>query len=237
MALARPEVTTTRPGFGAGRRSTTLYLEPLFPTAMSHLLDGLVDGLPPMLRDELIRRAEGTPLYAVETMRALIDRDVVVPREGRYTVDAAAATGVDLDALGPPASLQALLAARLDALSEAERRTVQDASVLGLTFTFDGIACLAPADINLDTVLATLRHKEILTVEADPRSPERGQFRFVQAMLRTVAYDTLSRRDRQSRHLAVAEFLSLQPDSRGPRCRHRRALPRRRRGDAGRTRG
>jgi hypothetical protein len=179
---------------------------------MGNLLDGLVEGLSPDLRDELIRRAEGTPLYAVETMRALIDRDAVVPRDGRYTVDETAASSIDLDALGPPASLQALLAARLDALSDAERRTVQDASVLGLTFTIDGIACLAPSDINLTSVLETLRHKEILTVEADPRSPERGQFRFVQGLLRTVAYETLSRRDRQSRHLAVAAFLSDQPD-------------------------
>ena len=58
-----------------------------------------------------------------------------------------------------------------------------------------------------DLVLESLRHKEILTVEADPRSPERGQFRFVQGLLRTVAHETLSRRDRQSRHLAVAAFL------------------------------
>ena len=72
-----------------------------------------------------------------------------MPRDGRYTVDAAAASRIDLDALGPPASLQALLAARLDALSDAERRTVQDASVLGLTFTVEGIACLAPSDIDL----------------------------------------------------------------------------------------
>jgi class 3 adenylate cyclase len=212
VALARPDVTSLRPGIGSGRRATTLYLEPLTTSAMSHVLDGLVEGLAPSLREELIRRAEGIPLYAVETVRALIDRDVVVPHEGRYTIDATAATGVDLEALGPPASLQSLLAARLDALSDAERRTVQDASVLGLTFTHEGIACLAPPDINLEHTLDSLRRKEIITIESDPRSPERGQFRFMQALLRTVAYDTLSRRDRQSRHLAVAAYLSDQPD-------------------------
>jgi class 3 adenylate cyclase len=212
LALARTEVTDLRPGLGGGRRSTTLFLDPLGTSAMSALLDGLVSNISPLMRDELVRRAEGVPLYAVETIRTLIDRDIVVPSEGQYAVDAAAAEVLDLDALGPPASLQALLAARLDALTDAERRVVQDASVLGLTFTFDGLRALSPSDSDLETTLSGLRHKEIVTIEADPRSPERGQFRFVQAMLRGVAYDTLSRRDRQSRHLAAAAFLSAQPD-------------------------
>ena len=48
-------------------------------------------------------------------MRALIDRDLVVPREGRYV--ARDGVELDLDAIGAPASLQALVAARLDALT------------------------------------------------------------------------------------------------------------------------
>jgi hypothetical protein len=80
--------------------------------------------------------------------------------------------------------------------------------VLGLTFTRSGIEALTAADVDLDDVLTSLRRKEILSVDNDPRSPERGQFRFVQALLRGVAYDTLSRRDRKARHVAVAEHLS-----------------------------
>ena len=103
LALARPEVTARRAGIGAGRRSTTVYLEPLSDTAMRQLLDGLVGNLPVSLRDELVRRADGIPLYAVETVRSLIDRDVVVPVGGRYVVDTDAAGGLDLAALAPPA--------------------------------------------------------------------------------------------------------------------------------------
>ena len=44
-------------------------------------------------------------------------------------------------------------------------------------------------------------------MSADPRSPERGNYRFSQEMLRQVAYETLSRRDRKARHLAVAAHL------------------------------
>ncbi len=213
FALARPEVIEHHAGIGVGRRATTIFLEPMADAAMALLLDGLVTNLPTPLRQELVKRAEGIPLYAVETVRALIDRDVAVPSGGRYVIDEAQAEALDLAALGPPASLQALLAARLDALPEDERRVVQDASVLGLTFTENGIAALSPEGIDLEAVLASLRRRDILGVENDPRSPERGQFRFVQALLRGVAYDTLSRRDRRSRHLAVATYLATQPDA------------------------
>jgi hypothetical protein len=208
LAMARPDVTTRRAGIGVGRRATTVFLEPLNDASMRQLLDGLVGNLPSDLRDELVRRADGIPLYAVETVRSLIDRDVVVPAGGRYVVDEAAAGKFDLAQLSPPASLHALLAARLDALTPDERRVVQDGAVLGLTFTRAGLESLTKTETDLDEVLGSLRRKEILSVDTDPRSPERGQYRFVQALLRGVAYDTLSRRDRKSRHIAVAEHLS-----------------------------
>ena len=208
LALARPEITMRRAGIGVGRRATTVFLEPLADASMRQLLDGLVGNLPASLRDDLVRRADGIPLYAVETVRSLIDRDVVVPAEGRYVVDAAAAGGLDLAQLSPPATLHALLAARLDSLTPDERRVVQDGSVLGLTFTQAGIQSLTTVTASLDEVLVSLRRKEILNVDNDPRSPERGQYRFVQALLRSVAYESLSRRDRKSRHIAVAEHLA-----------------------------
>jgi hypothetical protein len=213
VALTRPETIEEHPGLGVGRRATTVFLEPLAEPAIELLLDGLVSNLPPALRTELVARAEGVPLYAVETVRALIDRDVAIPSGGRYVIDEASAGALDLSALGPPATLQALLASRLDALPEDERRVVQDASVLGLSFTQSGIEAIAPAGIDLDSALTSLRRREILSIDNDPRSPERGQYRFVQALLRTVAYDTLSRRDRRARHLAAATYLAAQPDA------------------------
>ena len=213
LALARPDVSGRRPGIGAGRRSTTVFLDPLPDAAMRRLLDGLVADLPERLRDELVRRAEGVPLYAVETVRSLIDRDVVVPEAGRYVVDPAALAALRLDELAPPATLHALLAARLDALTPDERRVVQDASVLGLSFTRPGIDALTPPGNDLDRALEGLQRKEILTVDTDPRSPERGSYKFVQALLRGVAYETLARRDRKARHIAVAEHLAGLPEA------------------------
>jgi hypothetical protein len=209
LALARPELLAHRADLG-GRRATVVRLDPLDDTAMAALVDGLVVGLPAQTRAALVARAEGVPLFAVETVRALIDRDAVIPRDGRYVP--ADGVEVDLHSIGAPASLQALVAARLDALTVDERHLVADASVLGASFTRDGLAAVSPESVDLDGVLASLQRKEILAVQTDRFSAERGQYRFVQGVVRQVAYATQSRRDRKGRHLAAADFLSVQPD-------------------------
>ena len=83
LALARPDLLERRPTFGAGgRNATTLSLEPLSERAMGELLDGFVPGLPDELRGQILGRAEGVPLYAVETVRMLLDRGLLA-RRGR----------------------------------------------------------------------------------------------------------------------------------------------------------
>ena len=212
LTMSRPEIQQRRPQWGTGRRATSVYLEPLNDSVMAEIVDCLVDGLPDEVRSALVHRAEGVPLYAVETLRALIDRDAVVPRDGRYVLADDAAARVDLMALSAPASLTALIAARLDALPAEERRTVQNASVLGLAFTSEGLAAVAGAG-DYGSVLDSLVRKEIFSIDVDPRSPERGQYRFLQGLVRTVAYDTLGRRDRKMRHLAAADFYLASPEA------------------------
>ena len=73
----------------------------------------------------IVERAQGIPLYAVESIRALIDRDVVRPIEGVYRLVG------DIGELEVPDSLHALLAARLDALDPQVRQVLTDAAVLG----------------------------------------------------------------------------------------------------------
>jgi len=203
MTLARPELTDRRPTWGAGKRNfTSLYLEPLPPERMRELLFGLVVGLPEETSEAILRRAEGVPLYAVETVRMLLDRGLLVQDGSAYRP-----TG-PIDTLEVPETLHALIAARLDGLSPEERRAVQDASVLGKTFFKAGLAEVSGVpEPELDPVLAALVRKEILSLQADPRSPERGQYGFLQDLLRTVAYETLSKKERKARHLAAAEFL------------------------------
>src|SRR6266536_903621 len=109
MALARPEIVERHPDWAAGRRgSTTLHLEPLSDQDMERLLTGLVPGLPERLTRQILARAEGVPLYAVETVRMLLDRGLLAQEGTAYRL-----TG-EVEKLEVPETLHALIAARLD---------------------------------------------------------------------------------------------------------------------------
>jgi class 3 adenylate cyclase/tetratricopeptide (TPR) repeat protein len=203
ITLARPELQERRPTWGAGQRDfTSLYLHPLSSAAMEELLEGLVPGLPERLREQILGRAQGVPLYAVETVRMLLDRGMLAPEGSAYRPTAEIAT------LEVPETLHALIAARLDGLPAEERRLLQDGAVLGKTFTLAALAALSGAPTErIEARLSTLVRKEVLGVQSDPRSPERGQYGFLQDLVRHVAYETLSRRERASRHLAAAAHI------------------------------
>jgi class 3 adenylate cyclase/tetratricopeptide (TPR) repeat protein len=202
LVFARPELGAARPRFGAGRNRITLTLDPLDPTSMDRLVDALVPGMPASARQAVTSQAQGIPLFAVETVRALIDRDIVQPVEGVYRLVG------DVGELTVPDSLHALLAARLDALDPDVRRLVTDAAVLGATFPAEALIAVSGRDESeVRAALDELVRREVLSVSADPLSPERGSYQFAQQMLRQVAYDTLSRRDRKTRHLTVAAYL------------------------------
>ena len=202
VTLSRPELLERRPDWGAGKRAfTSIHLEPLPPGDMERLLAGLVPGLPKSAVDRIVARADGIPLYAVETVRMLLAQGKLV-REG----DAYRPTG-DIDDLAVPETLTALIAARLDGLDPSDRALVEDAAVLGQSFTMAGLAAVAGllAD-DISVRLRSLVRRELLVLDDNPRSPERGQYAFVQALIREVAYNTLSRKDRKVRHLAAARY-------------------------------
>ncbi len=213
LLIARPELLEERPALATNRRATVLHLEALSEREMAALLDGLVVGLPESVRGTLVARAEGVPLFAVETVRSLIDRDLVVPRGGQYVLSDADA--LDLDAVAAPASLQALIAARLDALPAVERRVLDRASVIGNSFTREEIAGLCPDVDDLGAALAGLVRLQLLRQESDRFSAELGYYQFVQTAVRQVSYGTLSRHDRKSSHLAVARSLEAREDTAG----------------------
>src|SRR6266508_4206094 len=166
---------------------------------MEELPEGLVPGLPERLRGQIMARSEGVPLYAVETVRMLLDRGLLAQEGPVYRP-----TG-EIETLEVPETLHALIAARLDGVSAEERRLLQDGAVLGKTFTLRALEALSgtPAE-ELEPLLSGLVRKEVLGVQSDPRSPERGQYGFLQDLVRHVAYETLSKRERKSRHLAAA---------------------------------
>ncbi len=202
VTLSRPELMEKRPDWGAGKRNfTSIYLEPLPEPAMRALLAGLVPGLPESAVVAIVARADGVPLYAVETVRMLL-------ADGRLALEDGAYHPVgDLAHLAVPETLTALIASRLDGLAPEERALVSDAAVLGQSFSLSGLAAVAGiAEAELEPRLRAFVRRELLALEADPRSPERGQYAFVQALIREVAYNTLARADRKRLHLAAARY-------------------------------
>jgi len=203
LTLGRPELAERRPNWGAGKRNfTPVYLEALPEEPMSELLSGLVPGLPEDISAQILQRAQGVPLYAVETVRMLLDRGLLHQEGNVYRP-----TG-PIEKLEVPETLHALIAARLDGLLPEERRIVQDGAVLGKTFFKEAVARVSGLpEPEVEEVLGALVRKEVLSVQADPRSPERGQYGFLQDLLKTVAYETLSKHDRKAKHLAAASFI------------------------------
>ncbi|HVA85389.1 MAG TPA: adenylate/guanylate cyclase domain-containing protein, partial [Candidatus Saccharimonadales bacterium] len=202
VTLARPELLERRSDWGAGRRNfVALSLPPLSGPAMRELLAGLVPGLPSPAVRAILDRADGIPLYAVETVRMLVAEGRLELVDGTYRPTA------DLTELAVPESLHALIAARLDALDPIDRSLLQDCSVLGQTFSVQALAAVSNDPIEgIEPRLRSLARREILVLDTDPRSPERGQYGFTQALIREVAYSTLSRRERRARHLAAARY-------------------------------
>jgi class 3 adenylate cyclase/tetratricopeptide (TPR) repeat protein len=209
LTLGRPELLDRRPGWGTDRRgATAMRLDPLPDAAMRELLEGVAPGLPERVVSRILERADGIPLYAVETIRMLVAKGQLVVRDGHLAAAAGASgAGLTLADLEVPPTLQALVAARLDALPPVDRSLLQDAAVLGQSFTVEALSAMSgePPE-QLKPRLTALVRREILTLETDPRAPTRGQHAFVQALLREVAFGTLSKRERRARHLAAARY-------------------------------
>ena len=189
-------------------------------------------GLPAELRTQILARAEGIPLYAVETVRMLLDRGALVQEGPVYRP-----TGDDRVARGARDAARAdRRAARRPPAGRAARRpgrgrARQDVHEAGARRRWRELP-----EAELEPILSSLARKEVFGVQADPRSPEHGQYGFLQDLLRKVAYETLAKADRKARHLAAAAFLEQALDRAGGRRGRRLALPRRLRGGARRGR-
>ena len=206
LMSTRPELLDRRPGWGSGRRNATLaYLEPLSP-APSRCWSTTSSR-------RCLHRCSGPHRGALRRHPALCRRDH--PGTGRPG-PAGAHRGGALRRRRQPAPRAECPcqphrphrgpAGRVDA---AARALVRHLSVHGMTFTRSGAGALAGGldDATLEELLSDLVHRDVLSVRADPLSPRRGEYQFNQALLQTVAYDTLSKPERRSLHTAAAEHL------------------------------
>jgi class 3 adenylate cyclase len=202
VTMSRPDLLDRRPDWGSGRPGfISLYLGPLSADEMSEMVAGAVEGIPEAAVSRIVAAAEGVPLFAVEMLRMLLSDGSLEVSETGVSVRG------DLSEIEVPSSVQAVISARLDRLPTEERDVARDASVLGYSFTVDGLAALREEEHDkLERRLADLVRHEILTLIRDPRSPELGQYQWVQGLLREVAYGRIARSDRHELHLRVARY-------------------------------
>jgi class 3 adenylate cyclase/tetratricopeptide (TPR) repeat protein len=211
LALTRPELLERRPGWASGRSGVvSLRLGPLADDEMGQLLDEMMGKLEPRLRTDIIERAAGVPLYAVELARSLMARGLIGRANGTSTAP------TDLSDIALPETLQSLIGARIDRLALADRSILQDAAILGGSFTLPALAAISgQSEGALAARLEEFVDQELIEPVRDARSPTRGGFRFVQELVCEVARNRMSREVRRSRHVAAARYVEslAGPDS------------------------
>jgi class 3 adenylate cyclase/tetratricopeptide (TPR) repeat protein len=208
LSLGRPELLERRPGWGSSmKRTVSTHLGRLEQDDMRLLVAGLAPGLPDGTVNRIAERTAGVPLHAVEFVRMMLNSGRLVQVGETFRLDD------EDEELSIPDSVQAIIGARLDRLSADEVSILQDAAVLGLSFTTTDLGEIRERSIEeVEPILRNLVRREVLEFDEDPRSPERGQYRFVQSLIREVAYGRLSKSERINRHLKVAGRLEERGD-------------------------
>ncbi|MGZ8631699.1 MAG: ATP-binding protein [Actinomycetota bacterium] len=201
VCTGRPELYARRPSWAAGiPDTTTIALSPLSDHEMQELLEGLLmrSVLSSDASDALLRRAGGNPLYAREFVHMLEDRG----SGGEVAGDTAASPGVLV-----PDTVQALIAARLDALEPSDRGLLQVASVVGDRFWRGSLTTLEPGVTDLDGSLHALQRRGLIRRAASSSIGGEAEFSFAHALIRDVAYGRLPRTARSRLHRGVAAWL------------------------------
>jgi tetratricopeptide (TPR) repeat protein len=192
VATARPELLTRRAHWGGGKpNATTLSLAPLSEAETAEVVHAVLERavLPADVQTAVLARAGGNPLYAEEFARLIAERPPDTDGE-----------------LPVPDSLQGLIAARLDALSRAEKELIQDAAVIGKVFWRGALAARRPHH-NLDDVLRALERKEFVRRERHSSVEGDDQYAFRHVLVRDVAYAQIPRGARAERHERAAEWI------------------------------
>src|SRR5581483_7796326 len=215
---ARPELTATRPEWGGGRRNvSSVFLTPLPEDAaaelVAHLLD--VDGLRDDARAQILARAEGNPFFLEEILRQLIDEGRIVREDGRWRASQ------ELSRFELPDTVQGVLAARIDLLRPREKRTLQQASVVGRIFWRGAVAALLDDDEEVDPDLRRLEERELVTTRLSSSLLGEEELAFSHILTRDVAYESLPRRERPRAHARVARWIE---ETTGDRQREYSAL-------------
>jgi class 3 adenylate cyclase/tetratricopeptide (TPR) repeat protein len=206
LCPARPELLEARPGWGADLPNSTIVpLRPLSEEESRRMVPAAlgVSGLE-AVAEQVTRAAGGNPLFIEEMLGMMIDDGVLVHRDGNWLV------AQDSSTLAVPATIAALIASRLDRLSEEERAVAEWASVVGKEFQRDALVALSDGG-SLDPSLDELVQKEYIVPTASP-----GAYRFRHILIRDEAYSAIPKEHRAKLHERFGNWLEVQAGQRLP---------------------
>ena len=213
ITLLRPNLFEQRASWGQGPfRHIRLDLQPLSSLACRQLVAEIlqrVPKIPPDLMNMIIERAEGSPFYVEELVKALIDEGVILRDDDNWQVD------VDrLPDLKVPATLTGVLQARLDNLPPRDREVLQQASVVGRVFWNNVLEYMHNPEIEqndppeiIANRLNMLEKKEVIFHRDVSAFAETPEYIFKHAILHDVTYESVLLRLRRIYHVQVAERL------------------------------
>jgi class 3 adenylate cyclase/tetratricopeptide (TPR) repeat protein len=204
LCMARPELLQVRPGWaGVDPYVSSVVLDPLADDESDRLVRNLLGAeLPRDERSRIVTAAEGNPLFIEEMLWMLIERGLLRRSNGSWV------PAGDLSSVPVPPTVQAILAARLDALDPPERTVIERAAVIGEVFYWRAVADLAPEIIRPDvgTNLMTLERRQL--IKPAPSDLEREDaYRFRHLLVRDAAYAAIPKSSRAEVHEAFAGWL------------------------------
>jgi class 3 adenylate cyclase/tetratricopeptide (TPR) repeat protein len=194
-----------RPEYQHGWGNTTYYtqlrLDPLPPTSAGAFLQALLGhdpSLAPLTR-LLIARTEGNPFFLEESVRTLVETGVLVGEPGAYRL------GKPLDGLQVPATVQAVLAGRIDRLPFEDKRLLQTAAVIGTEVPSPLLQAIA--ELPEDALYRGLAHLRAAEFLYETRLFPDHEYTFKHALTHEVAYGSLLQERRRGLHARIVEAL------------------------------
>jgi predicted ATPase len=187
--------------WGSKTYYTQLRLDPLSPASAEAVLDTLLGQDPSLvpLKQLLIARTEGNPFFLEESVRTLVETGVLVGEPGAYRLAQA------LPTIQVPATVQAVLAARIDRLPPEEKRLLQTAAVIGTEVPLPLLQAIVELpEAALHRGLAHLQAAEFLY---ETRLFPEQEYTFKHALTHEVAYGSLLLERRRVLHAGIVEAL------------------------------
>jgi class 3 adenylate cyclase len=199
IGTARPDFVDYRAGWGLGRiDSDTIWLEPLDDGEVGRLVGQLLaHELPDTLRKRIVVTSEGNPFFVEEVIATLIDRGVIVRRNGTWEVSE------DNADLSIPDSVRAVVAARIDLLDPAEKDALQAAAVIGRVFWTGPVYELLSSQPDL----RVLEDRDFIRRRTSSSLESESEYAFKHALIREVAYGGLPKARRAHLHATFADWL------------------------------